>query len=310
MRSRLVLLTAAVLVLVLAACAPARDSGPAADAPLSELMTTDSTWAACARLVPGDPAGVCVDFGGTVFVADGSPARLVAYAAEGRCQEFSQPDGRPGFRPSDVSIRGFFVYAIDETDRLLLRWDSSGAYRDVLLSFDDLPVGRRVSPYGLDVDMSGRLAITDVENHRVLLYDTYLNADVSFGNYGSFDGQFDTPQGVSFTPRGDVLVADTGNGRLQLFSDAGAHRRTIPPAGADNPLRRPRRAVMADDGTIYVADPAAQRVFVIAPGATAIRALVPDRQTVFRPTDTALGRDGRLYVTDAASKSLRAFKVM
>ncbi len=311
MRSSLPYLTIAVAMLW--ACAPAADldSNPPGDIPsyAVNVLAPDAGWTGCPRISPGAPVGVSVDFGGAVLVADASPPRLISFTGDGRCQEFQQPVGRPAFRPSDVALRGFFVYAVDETNRTLLRWDSSGGYRDVLLNFEDLPGGRRVSPYGLDVDASGRVAVSDVENHQVLVLDTYLNVDVAFGNYGSFDGQMNGPEGVSFTPRGDLIVADTGNGRLQVFSDAGAHRRTIPARGADNPMRKPRRAVAAADGTLYVADPSARRVFVIPPDGT-IRAFVASADSSFEPTDLAFGRDGRLYVTDAASKSLLVFKVM
>jgi hypothetical protein len=316
-------LASVLLLLVAAACAPGGDAAPggaitedasaagaaAGGAEVPAVLTRDTDWSACPTITPGKPTGVCTDFGGNVVVADASPPRLVLFRGDQGCQEFQLPGDQPAFRPSDVSIRGFFVYAVDETDRMLLRWDSSGSYRDVLLNFADLQTGRRISPYGLDVDASGRLAITDVENHKVLVLDTYLNVDVAFGNYGTFDGQFDTPLGVSFTPRGELLVADSGNGRLQIFSDSGAHRRTIPAPGADNPMRRPRRAVAAEDGTLYVADPVARCVFVLPPDG-GVRAFVADASGAFEPTDLALGRDGRLFVTDAATKSLLAFKVM
>ncbi len=261
-------------------------------------------------MTSGDPGGVCVDFGGNAIVADASPPRLVLARGNGSCQEFQVPDGQPGFRPSDVSIRGFFVYAVDETDRMLLRWDSSGSYRDVLLNFADLGAARRISPYGLDVDSSGRVAITDIENHKVLVLDTYLNLNVAFGNYGSFDGQLDTPLGVSWTSHGELLVADSGNARLQIFSDAGTHRRSIPAAGAENPMQRPRRAVAAEDGTLYVADPDAHSVFIVSADGSTVNRFVPPNRRAFTPTDVALGRGGRLFVTDSASKSLLVFKVM
>lgn len=310
-RTPLAILTS---VLLAAACAPAGEvattTATTTPAAADETFTPDGDWTTCPTLVPGDPTAVCVDFGGSAIVADASPPRLLLFRPGGGCQEFQLPADQPAFRPADVSVRGFFVYAVDETDRRLLRWDSSGAYRDVLLNFEDLQTGRRISPYGLDVDASGRVAITDIENHKVLVLDTYLEVDVAFGNYGSFDGQLDTPLGVSFTPRGELLVADSGNARLQVFSDAGAHRRTIPAPGDANPLRRPRRAVAAEDGTLYVADPEARRVFVIPPDGAPLRALVAGGAPGFRPSDVALTRDGRLFVTDTATKSLLVFKVM
>lgn len=293
--------------LVAAGAAPAARAQTAAPDSLPAVLS----FHACERLSLNAPVAVCLDFNGVLVLADASPPRLLSHDPRTRaCQEFQAPSDRPAFRPSDASVRGFFVYAVDETNRLLLRWDASGTYRDVLLNFEDLVLRRRVSPYGLDVDASGRLAVTDVENHQVVVLDTYLNVDVAFGNYGTYEGQLDDPQGVSFTPRGDLLVADTGNARLQVFGDAGAFKRVIPDAGAENPLRAPRRAVMASDGRVFAADPVARRVIEFTAAGVAARAIVPAGSTGFEPTDVALGRDGILYVCDAASRTLFAFKVM
>ncbi|HEU4928772.1 MAG TPA: NHL repeat-containing protein, partial [Candidatus Krumholzibacteria bacterium] len=289
----------------------AADSTAAAPAATERL---DAVWAmrACERASFGEPVAITLDFGGTVYVADASPPRLVSYAEESqRCIEFQTPEDSPAFRPSDVAVRGFFVYAVDEPDRALLRWDASGSWRDVLVNFEDLDTpGRRISPFGLDVDAAtGRVAVTDVENHQILVLDTYLEVDVAFGHYGAHPGQLDTPQGVSFTPRGELLVADTRNARVQFFSDAGTFRRAVPAGSADSPLRQPRNAVAGEDGRIWVADPAAGHVFEFAPDGALVRSLVPSASARFEPTDVAVTRNGRLYVTDAATQTLYAFVI-
>ena len=302
--------------ILLLACAPAHETAPPKNAAAVAAVSPDTlaptlTFHTCDRVTLGDPRAITVDFNGVVVVADASPPRLVSYRpATGACQEFQAPADRPAFRPSGVAVRGFFVYAVDEANRLLLRWDASGTYRDVLLSFEDLNERRRVSPHGLDVDASGRTAVTDIENHQVIVLDTYMKVDVAFGNFGSYEGQLNAPEGVAFTPRGDLLVADTGNARLEIFSDTGAFRRAIPSAGAPNPMRRPRRGVMAEDGRIFAADPQAGRIFEFSPDGAFVRAIVPGLGGPFKPTDLALARDGVLYVTDSASQSLYAIKVM
>ncbi len=287
-------------------------STAAPTSPADESITPDWAMRACQRVTFGAPVAVSVDFGGTVFVADGSPPRLVSYTESSqKCVEFQTPDDWPAFRPSDVAVRGFFVYAVDEPDRALLRWDASGTWRDVLLNFEDLTVpGRRISPCGLDVDAStGRVAVTDIENHQVLVLDSYLHVDVAFGNYGAFDGQLDTPRGVSFTPKGELLIADSRNARVQFFSDAGTFRRAIPAQGEKSPMRQPRRAVAIEDGRVLVADPAAGRVFEFGADGTLLRSIVPPGSARFEPTDVAAARDGRLYVTDGATQTLYAFAI-
>jgi len=165
-----------------------------------------------------------------------------------------------------------------------------------------------VSPLGLDVDGSGRIALTDVKNHAVMIFNTYLDVELVFGSYGTGDGQFDSPEGVFFTPTGGLLVADSGNGRVQLFDADGGFIRTVPSDSISNPLKRPRRAVMDQSGQIYVADPVAGQVFVFGKDGRLIRSIIPKGAKEFRPTDVAVSTSGMVYVTDSASHSLLSFR--
>jgi sugar lactone lactonase YvrE len=259
----------------------------------------------------GEPLAVSIDLRGDMYIADGLPGRIVHLAEDGSSAfEFETPGRSPGFYPSDVKLTGFFLYAVDEVGRALLRFDQDGAFRDILLNFNQEIFGRRISPYGLDVDPSGRVIVTDIENHQILIFDSYLSLEIAFGNFGSYPGQLDSPEGVSFARTGDVVVADTGNRRVQFFGDGGDLIRVVPEAGRDNPLVAPRRAVLEPSGRLYVADPEAGRLFVFDKTGELERSLSPEGIDDFQPTDVEVMRDGRIYVTDAASRSLFLFKVM
>lgn len=256
----------------------------------------------------GDPLGLAVDFSGNMYIADGVPGRVVCWLAGGKGSlEFQKPSQQPGFLPIDVEVSAFFVYALDPAERTLLRFDNRGAYRDILIKFDEVSAGRRVVPTGLDVDSYGRIAVSDAGNHQVILFDSYLSVELSFGSYGSHPGQFDDPQGVAFMPDGGFLVTDTGNKRLQLF-DAGGKYIAAVPSGDSTPLVKPRRAVADKDGSVYVADPGAGRVFVFGSDGVLVRAIVPAGATKFRPTDIDVDPAGAIYVTDAATASLFVFR--
>jgi sugar lactone lactonase YvrE len=279
--------------------------------PEREKVAPLAVYGEISGLALGEPLALAVDFAGNIIVADGSPGRLVRYDRGGeRAREFEQPSGNPGFYPTDVALYGFFAYAIDEAFRTLIRFDNDGAYRDVLLNFDQLAGTRRVSPYGMGVDAQGRIAITDIENHQVLLLDSFLRLDILFGNYGSYPGQLDTPLGVSFAGDGDVVVADAGNRRVQFYSDAGEPKRVVPEQGEPNPLMLPRRAVVDGDGKLYIADPEAEAVFVYDANGRLQWRLSPRGVDRFQPSDLELDRDGKLYVTDALGRVLYVFKVM
>ena len=82
--------------------------------------------------------------------------------------------------------------------------------------------GRRINPLGLAVDESGRIVVTDGQNHQVILFDMYLSVELVFGSYGAHPGQFDIPDGVVVTKEGNIFVSDSGNRRVQVFRLVGA----------------------------------------------------------------------------------------
>ncbi len=294
----------------LAGCGPAGRSA-AIRADSDQKTELVAVYNAVGGVTLGEPLAVTVDLRGDAFVADGLPGRVVLISSGGlSALEFQEPARNPSFYPSDIKVHGFFLYVIDEPGRTLLRFDKDGAYRDLLLNFNEEILGRRVSPYGLDVDGTGRIAVTDIENHRVLVFDSYLSLEVAFGSYGSYAGQLDTPEGVSFTEAGDLVVADSGNMRVEFFGPGGDFQRAVPREGEDNPFGRPRRAVTDVNDNTYVADPEAGRVFVFDSSGRLARSLFPDGAAQFEPTDIEVTRSGMIYVTDAASRSLFAFKVM
>jgi sugar lactone lactonase YvrE len=256
----------------------------------------------------GDPIAVTLGYQGSLYVADGSLGRILRIPQSGDdALEFQQPTQSSSFYPTDVKVSGFFIYALDAAGRLLLRFDRTGAYRDVLISFDATLEGRRTSPIGFDVDESGRIAVADAQNHVVMLFDNYLKVELVFGNYGTAPGRLNAPEGVTFTKGGHLLVCDSGNARLQLFDAGGSYLKTIPTAGT-NPLRQPRRAVVDANGNYYVADPAAGRVCVFSADGALFRQIVPAGAGEFKPMAVAVTESGTIYVADSATGSLYAFR--
>jgi DNA-binding beta-propeller fold protein YncE len=301
--SAALLATAALL-----SCAPAppSDPPPSAGAPVPAATPFEDRYES--RDVPlGEPLAVAVDFKGRALIADGSPGRIVRWGGDA-VEEFKQPTAGVGFYPTDVAIQGFFVYAVDEGGRRILRFDDTGHYRDVLLNFERLDLGRRVSPYSIAVDAAGRLAVTDVENGQILVFDAYLSLELAFGNYGTYEGQLSSPRGVAFGRGGEIVVADTGNRRVQVFTAGGAFDRVVPGRGVPNPLVRPRRAVEDESGRIFVADPRARSVFVFDEGGGLVRVVAPAGQDRFEPTDVAVTRAGRLFVADGANRTVYVFE--
>ena len=125
--------------------------------------------------------------------------------------------------------------AIDKHHHRIVIVDSFN-HRLVFLSSIDLSflfsVGKRGSQSGELLNPSSiaidddrhRIVVSDTDNHRVqvlsLIDGSFL---FEFGSKGNRPGQFDDPLGVCIDNQGRIIVADSGNCRLQSFTHDGHH---------------------------------------------------------------------------------------
>jgi tripartite motif-containing protein 71 len=59
-----------------------------------------------------------------------------------------------------------------------------------------------------------------MNNHRIQRFSSDGDFISSFGTEGESDGQFIEPEGVDVDSEGNIYVADTGNSRIQVFSQS------------------------------------------------------------------------------------------
>src|SRR5439155_16546925 len=91
------------------------------------------------------------------------------------------------------------------------------------------------------------------------------------GGKGIGRGQFDSPTGITVDGSGNVLVADTGNGRIEKFSPTGAFLSIIGTKGSgQGQFAQPNGIAIDRVGNIYVADAGNHRVLTLKPDGTFI----------------------------------------
>jgi DNA-binding beta-propeller fold protein YncE len=75
-------------------------------------------------------------------------------------------------------------------------------------------------PHGVAVN-DDYVYVTDGHHHSVNVYDIHGTFHFAFGSFGNGDGQLKLPWGVVCDKEGNILVADQGNKRIQVFNSDG-----------------------------------------------------------------------------------------
>jgi DNA-binding beta-propeller fold protein YncE len=119
------------------------------------------------------------------------------------------------------------------------------------------------------------------------------------GGRGSGKGQFDAPTGIAVDANGNVLVADTNNGRIEKFSPTGTFLDTIGIKGIGyEQLGAPNGIAIDRAGNIYVADAGKHVVEKLAPDGTVIAEWKGPEPGFYGPRRIAISPDGSIYVVD------------
>jgi DNA-binding beta-propeller fold protein YncE len=119
------------------------------------------------------------------------------------------------------------------------------------------------------------------------------------GGRGIGRAQFDAPTGIALDANGNVLVADTNNGRIEKFSPAGTFLGVIGIKGTGyGQLGAPNGIAIDRTGDIYVADASKHRVEKVAPDGTVIDEWKGPDPGFYGPRRIAVGSDDSIYVVD------------
>jgi DNA-binding beta-propeller fold protein YncE len=168
---------------------------------------------------PGEfqkPRGIAVDAQKNIYVADTSNSRIQKFDQDGKFLFAFGSGGPPESKldqPNGIAVVDGFIYIVDASNHKLFRFKADG-------SFDKLWRGPDPSFYGprdIAVGPGGIIYIVDQGRTRIVRFDPKAETFTSWGTSGNADGQFSDPTGIGMAPN-MVIVADTGNNRIQEFT--------------------------------------------------------------------------------------------
>jgi len=86
--------------------------------------------------------------------------------------------------------------------------------------------GELSNPMGI-TQIDDTIYVSSQSNNLVKMYS--INGDFigEFGGNGTEDGKLSSPRGICHNGKGDILVADQSNKRIQLFTSKGEHLKSI-----------------------------------------------------------------------------------
>jgi tripartite motif-containing protein 71 len=125
----------------------------------------------------------------------------------------------------------------------------------------------------------------------------------------SLPGHFSDPVAVAIDRAGNVYVADSGNGRIQVLDPSGMPLRQIGKSGGGpGELKRPSGVAVDDAGNVYVADTGNFRVQKFGPDGASLATwgTKGTGEGMFRaPYGVAVDGGGNVYVTDPLSQAVQ-----
>jgi DNA-binding beta-propeller fold protein YncE len=115
-------------------------------------------------------------------------------------------------------------------------------------------------------------------------------------------GQFDSPTAIAVDFNGNVLVADTGNGRIEKFSPTGTFLMSI------GQFEAPNGIAIDGEGNIYVAEIGSKhRVQKLAPDGKFIAEWKGPEPGFYGPRRITIGPDDSIYVVDSGRNRIAKF---
>jgi DNA-binding beta-propeller fold protein YncE len=155
-------------------------------------------------------------------------------------------------------------------------------------------------------DPSGNLYALDWFNDRVEKFDPSGNPITQWGGYGSKPGSFIFPRSIVVTPDGKtVVVTNSEDNRIDLFSTTGAFIKSVKPASG-TPLSRPHQTALAADGSYWVADTLNNRVVHLSTSG-AVLSTFNNGGVMKAPQGIAMDAEGNLYVSDAGNNKVEKY---
>ena len=158
---------------------------------------------------------------------------------------------------------------------------------------------------------NNKVYVCDTDNHRITILNTDLTFHGSFGCKGSDPGKFKEPFSITVDLKGNVLVVDYVNNRIQVFDASGHFLSAITHTTPEQRLQKPIDVSVGPDSCLYVVEHDLRRVSIFDAGGKYIRSFGKKGYKVGEfewPYCVAVDGEGYVHVSDTCNNRIQIFK--
>eukprot|EP00824_Muranothrix_gubernata_P006848 TRINITY_DN18810_c0_g3_i2.p1 TRINITY_DN18810_c0_g3~~TRINITY_DN18810_c0_g3_i2.p1 ORF type:complete len:383 (-),score=96.79 TRINITY_DN18810_c0_g3_i2:22-1170(-) len=216
---------------------------------------------------PQEPAGIALTWRGELVVTDVAHHCIRMYRPNGTpLRTFGTQGDALGQLDTPVGV------AVDIRDNILVT--DHGNHRVQLFRPNGLFLGCVVDanegeeedphkklPYGISIARDGTIFVSSWHTHTISVYRSDGVLLRRFGGPGTQPGQFQKPGHMTFDARGNLIVADYANQRIQVLTTDGSPLAVVD--ATENGFHNPLGVALDEEGHLYVSDAEADRVFVL-----------------------------------------------
>lgn len=173
------------------------------------------------------PRALAFDESGALYATDFIMMRVLVFEADGSFRVSFGSQGMVNDRrkaveamyyPSAIAVMGGKVYVADSNNGRVLVYSDQGKFDEVIVT-TGLPRGVGVLDKfpGQKPDTPPRVVSADTLGHMANIWGENSQSLAQFGQNGVLEGQFNYPEGVSIGTKNKMFIADTKNGRVQVW---------------------------------------------------------------------------------------------
>ena len=134
---------------------------------------------------------------------------------------------------------------------------------------------------------------------------------LKFGRKGTNKGELNWPNGVALNAKDEIIVADCGNHRLQVFSSKGEHLRSIGKKGSgEGQFNKPSGVVMDKENNLVVLDKGNGRIQILSETGEFLRSFASrgkEDGQMENPQGLSVDTNGNIIVSDTGNYRVQVF---